>query len=90
MAALYPMRPAGSYTTPWDTIGTTSLDAVLAWAPAFGTRHFGITGTSPIALLGTFRAGGSLVGSIAGGILAQQSVTMRALVSSPQAAESNG
>jgi hypothetical protein len=20
MAALYPMRPAGSYTTPWDTI----------------------------------------------------------------------
>jgi MFS family permease len=71
-------------------VGTTSLDAVLAWAPAFGTRHFGITGTSPIALLGTFRAGGSLVGSIAGGILAQQSVTMRALVSSPQAAESNG
>jgi integrase len=24
MAALYPMRPAGSYTTPWDTIGLLS------------------------------------------------------------------
>jgi hypothetical protein len=28
MAALYPMRPAGSYTTPWDTI---SIDPIISY-----------------------------------------------------------
>jgi MFS family permease len=58
-------------------VGLTSLDAIIAWAPAFGTRHFGITGTSPIALLGTFRAGGAILGSLAAGLLAQRSANRR-------------
>jgi MFS family permease len=52
----------------------TSLSGINAWAPTFGTRHYGITGVAPIALLGTFRTAGSLVATLLAGLLVQLSI----------------
>jgi hypothetical protein len=38
MAALYPMRPAGSYTTPWDTILPLPFPQDLTRLPFFLAR----------------------------------------------------
>jgi MFS family permease len=55
-------------------IGAAISFALATWAPAFAQRNYGLTGVAPIALLGTFTAAGTLVGSLCGMIVAQRSV----------------
>lgn len=57
-----------------NVVSVTSLVSVGTWGPAFGLRHYGAVGASSIALLGALTAGGSLFGSITGGLLAQYGI----------------
>jgi MFS family permease len=55
-----------------QAVAATSAAGLGSWAPEFGMRRYGGSIVTSIALLGTFSAAASLLGSVLSGLLAQR------------------